>query len=76
MRLFQTRKAIAVGTMLAGVSQAIPYSQYILAPASRTLHPVSVYRVNGSVLDAASLAAPTGSAVFQGKSAVTYDYSQ
>lgn len=52
---------------------ATPYSQYILTPRSRTLRPVSVYNSSGTVQNAASLTQPTGTTVFQGQSAVTYD---
>jgi hypothetical protein len=55
---------------------AIPYSEYILAPSSRTVYPVSVHQVNGSISDASSLAASSGSATFNGTSAVTFDYGK
>jgi hypothetical protein len=56
---------------------AIPYSEYILAPASRTLHPFAVHKVNGTVDNAASLTGNSnGCAVFHGISSVTYDYGK
>lgn len=56
---------------------AVPYSEYILAPSSRILHPESVHRINGTVSNAASLTgSASGSAVFNGTSAVTYDYGK
>jgi len=56
---------------------AIPYDQYILAPSSRTLHPASVYNINGTVNGAESIAGEAvGSATFQGNSAVTYDFGK
>ncbi|TAQ83360.1 hypothetical protein B7494_g8318 [Chlorociboria aeruginascens] len=61
---------------VCGFATAIPYSEYILAPTSRTLHPVSVYQVNGSVTSPETLTSPTGSATFNGMSAVTYDYGK
>jgi hypothetical protein len=53
-----------------------PYSQYILTPASRSLIPATVHKVNGSVAHAASLTNPPGNATFKGASAVTYDFSK
>ncbi len=62
---------------LASPASAAQYEQYILAPSSRTLHPVSVYQVNGSVTNAASLTGDAvGSGVFQDVSAVTYDFGK
>ncbi|KIX07464.1 uncharacterized protein Z518_02117 [Rhinocladiella mackenziei CBS 650.93] len=43
---------------------AVPYQEYILAPTSRTLHPVSVRTVNGTVLNASSLAKGQGGTTF------------
>ena len=58
-------------------ASAARYEQYILAPSSRELHPYSVYQVNGSVTDAASLTGESvGSATFDGSSAVTYDFGK
>lgn len=61
---------------------ASPYDQYILAPSSRILHPVSVYQINGTVTDAGSLLAnstnpnATGRAIFLNPSSVTYDFGK
>ncbi|KAF8847178.1 Six-hairpin glycosidase [Acephala macrosclerotiorum] len=56
---------------------AIPYSEYILAPETRTLYPAAVHKVNGTVTNAASLiGSSTGSAVFYGNSSVTFDYGK
>jgi hypothetical protein len=65
------------GLLLAAASvSAIPYSEYILAPESRTLYPSSIYKVNGSVTAAESLVGTAdGSAIFNGISSVTFDYS-
>jgi len=60
-------------SLLAG---AVPYSEYILAPASRTVYPASVYKVNGTVTGAESLFQASGSAVFNGVSSVTFDYGK
>lgn len=60
-------------------SSAAKYDGYILAPASRTLHPVAVWqgKVNGTVTGAESIAGRgPGSARFQDKSAVTYDFGK
>jgi hypothetical protein len=54
---------------------AIPYEEYILAPRSRTLHPVSVHSSNGSVSNPDSLCASPGSTVFEGDAATAYDFS-
>lgn len=57
--------------------QAIPYDEYILAPSSRTLRPVSVFKVNGTVTGAESVTGESsGSLIFQGDSAVTFDYAR
>ena len=53
-------------------SNAVPYSEYILAPTTRTLFPTSVYNVNGTVTGAGSLTRGNGSAIFQGVSSVTF----
>jgi len=55
---------------------SVPYEDYILAPASRTLHPMSVYNVNGTVTGAETLMGGRGSAVFHGQSALTLDYEK
>lgn len=58
-------------------ASGVPYEQYILAPSSRTLYPVSIYNVNGSVTGAESLTGDgIGSATFQDVSAVTFDYGK
>jgi len=63
-------------------STAAPFSQYILAPPSRIVFPVSVHKVNGTVSNAASLTSITGTdsttgiATFQGPSAVTFDFGK
>ncbi|KAI9689906.1 MAG: hypothetical protein M1822_009788 [Bathelium mastoideum] len=64
---------------LAGLSAAIPYSEYILAPPSRLLVPVSTKFVNGSVTNPKALLSSnssSASAEFQGKSGVTYDFGK
>ena len=63
--------------LLTTIARAAQYEQYILAPTSRILHPASVYQVNGSVMNAGSLTGDsTGNAIFQGPSAVTYDFGK
>jgi hypothetical protein len=64
-------------SILAIISKglAIPYDEYILAPDSRTLFPVSVHSSNGSVSAPESLTASPGSAVFEGDSATTFDFA-
>ncbi|PWY86944.1 bacterial alpha-L-rhamnosidase domain protein [Aspergillus heteromorphus CBS 117.55] len=64
--------ALLVFTVLA-----IPYEEYILAPASRNLLPTSVYQVNGSVTNPAALtSSTTGNTTFHGTSSVTYDFGR
>jgi hypothetical protein len=54
---------------------SIPYSQYILAPKSRTLNPVSVHSTNGSVTNPSSLTSSgNGSSVYTGEAATAYDF--
>lgn len=56
---------------------AMPYSEYILAPASRTLHPSAVHKINGTVFGATSLIAEgKGRAIIYGVSSVTFDYEK
>ena len=62
---------------LANLATASQYAEYILSPTSRTLHPVSVYQVNGTVRNADSITGDsTGRATFDGVSAVTYDFGK
>jgi hypothetical protein len=56
---------------------AVPYEQYILAPKSRTLRPVSVHSSNGTVANAENLltSSPAKSTTtFQGESATAFDF--
>ncbi|KAF2738067.1 Six-hairpin glycosidase [Polyplosphaeria fusca] len=55
-------------------TSALPYSEYILAPSSRTLRPLSVHTSNGSVGNAESLTTTSGNAIFQDDSATAYDF--
>lgn len=69
--------SISVLGLLTTALAQVPYEEYILAPPSRTLIPPSVYEVNGSVSAAESLTSSNGgSAVFEGESAVTFDYTK
>lgn len=59
------------------VAASIPYEQYILAPATRQLIPVSVHQVNGSVSNAKALTGSSaGNVTFHGISSVTYDFGK
>lgn len=59
------------------VSPPYDYSHYILAPDNRTISPVSVYNINGSVTNAEAVTATgNGTAVFDGLVGVTYDYGK
>ncbi|KAF2644999.1 Six-hairpin glycosidase [Massarina eburnea CBS 473.64] len=61
---------------LASSVLAIPYEEYILAPKSRTLHPVSVHSSNGSVSHPDGLTKSNGSTVFSGDAATAYDFGK
>lgn len=61
-------------TALLVPAAAIPYDEYILAPRSRTLHPVAVHNTNGSVSNPESLTNSNGSSVFDGNAATSYDF--
>ena len=68
---------VLVNALYFSVVQAIPYDQYILAPPSRILHPIAVYKINGTVTNAESVTeGNSGTLVFQDESAVSYDYSK
>lgn len=69
-------KGLGVLTLFLNLCLAIPYSEYILAPHSRSLYPSSICVVNGSVSNAASLVNTTfGHAVFNGTGyAIRFDY--
>ena len=55
---------------------AIPYAEYILAPTSRILNPVSVHNFNGSVSNPESLTSSSGSSVFEDDAATAYDFGK
>lgn len=58
-------------------SAASNFSEYILAPDSRTIYPAAIHRVNGSVSNANSLlASPNGNATLRGNSSITFDYTK
>ncbi|KAF7114478.1 hypothetical protein CNMCM5793_008782 [Aspergillus hiratsukae] len=76
MRLL-TCSAFAEVALLAAVCTAIPYEEYILAPATRDLVPEKVHHVNGSVSNPYALTkAKGGKATFHGVSSVTYDFGR
>ena len=62
--------------ILAFLVTLTQYSDYILAPGSRNIHPISVHRINGTVESAASLTTSNGDATFHDVSAVTYDFGK
>lgn len=66
-------KSIPVAALFAPTA-AIPYDEYILAPRSRTVHPVSVHNTNGSVSSPESLTKSNGSSTFDGSAATAYDF--
>src|SRR5690242_6166231 len=55
---------------------AVPYEEYILAPRSRTVLPVSVHNTNGSVSNPESLTQANGSSTFDGDAATSYDFGK
>ncbi|ORY14279.1 bacterial alpha-L-rhamnosidase domain-containing protein [Clohesyomyces aquaticus] len=57
-------------------SVAVPYAEYILAPSSRTIHPISIHSYNGSVSNPESLTGSSGSSVFEGNAAIAYDFGK
>lgn len=65
-----------IGFLSLRAVQAVPYSDYILTPTSRTIRPISVYGVNGTVQNAQALTMSNGIALFSGASAVTYDFGK
>jgi hypothetical protein len=64
-------------SLLAHTTLAIPYEQYILAPKSRTLHPISIHSSNGSVSAPEALLASSSTNItttFMGEAATAYDF--
>jgi hypothetical protein len=64
-------------SLLASTTSAISYEQYILAPKSRTLHPISIHSSNGSVSSPEALLASSSAntkSIFTGDSATAYDF--
>ena len=63
--------------LLSGAATAAKYEEYILAPRSRTLYPTKVHGFNGTISGTDSLIGSAGGqAVFDGVSAVTYDFGK
>lgn len=61
----------------ATIASGVSYSEYILAPDSRTIYPTAIHRVNGSVSNANSLlASPVGNATLKGNASITFDYTK
>jgi len=63
--------------LFASTSLAIPYEQYILAPKSRTLHPITVHNSNGSVSNPEGLTTTSSSndtCTFEGEAATAFDF--
>jgi hypothetical protein len=66
---------IGAVSLLSGLATAAKYEEYILAPRSRTIYPAKVHGYNGSISGTDSLIGDAGGqAVFDGVSAVTYDF--
>lgn len=70
--------SILLQTILAlpSLGTTAAYTDYILAPASRDVYPVSVHTINGSVSHAENLVNNHGNATFVGNSAVTLDFGK
>lgn len=63
--------------LLLAKAHSVPYSEYILAPSSRTVFPVAVHQVNGTVTNSEGLLnGVNSSATFSASSAVTYDFGK
>ncbi|KAI1423630.1 alpha-L-rhamnosidase [Xylaria sp. FL1777] len=70
--------------LLASAAADVPYQEYILAPTTRVLRPVSIYQTGGDVQNAAALLTPSGtdaqsnrSTTFSGNgSYVTLDFGK
>lgn len=68
---------LSLNLFLASVFSQVLYSEYILAPSSRTVFPVAVYKVNGTVDNAEGLLnGVNGTATFSASSAVTFDFGK
>lgn len=65
-----------VSASVTAASSSIPYSQYILAPSSRTLHPISVHSPHGTVTNPEGLTTSSTSNIttFPASSSTTYDF--
>lgn len=64
-------------SLLLGSAYSVPYSEYVLAPSSRTVYPVAVHEVNGTVTNAEGLLnGANGTATFSASSAVTFDFGK
>lgn len=68
---------LSLTLFVARAYSQVPYSEYILAPSSRTVFPVGIYNVNGTVDNAEGLLhGANGSALFSAASAVTFDFGK
>ena len=66
-----------IGLLCVSLVTAIPYSQYILAPLSRTVSAQAVHQVNGSASGAANLVSGgSGSASIGSNGSVTLDFGK
>ncbi|KAJ8059334.1 hypothetical protein OCU04_012292 [Sclerotinia nivalis] len=75
--IFSSNSISLLGLFVVSTA-AVPYEEYILTPNTRTLVPVSVYNVNGSVTSPEALTGTgcSSSAIFASSSAVTYDFEK
>ncbi|KAJ2991238.1 hypothetical protein NUW58_g2583 [Xylaria curta] len=81
---FQQVSVYMQWTLLASAAADVPYQEYMLAPTTRVLSPVSIYQTGGDVRNAAALLASSGagaqwngSTTFSGNgSYVTLDFGK
>lgn len=70
-------KSLSLLPLLVSLTSALPYEQYILAPKSRLLSPVSVHSSNGTVSDPENLTTSSSSgatSTFADEAATSYDF--
>ncbi|KAF3761697.1 family 78 glycoside hydrolase [Cryphonectria parasitica EP155] len=66
-----------LAALVSHVSAAIPYSDYILAPANRTISPASIYSTSGNVTNAAGVTTSgNGPTILGPGSYITFDYGK
>ncbi|SMR49452.1 unnamed protein product [Zymoseptoria tritici ST99CH_3D1] len=73
-------RSLHLTALLASISHAAKYEEYILAPSSRTLLPAAIYQLNGTVSNPDSLlsnsTSSTAAATFTDASSLTLDFGK